>query len=71
MYPIVLFAVSTLLVFVILVAANPGNLGMHVFVSLFVGFVVTFFVLYQRALDTKNVKTKKDLEEIFWMFKSV
>jgi hypothetical protein len=71
MYPIVLFAVSTLLVFVMLVAANPGNLTMHIFVSLFVGFVVTFFVLYQRAIDTKNAKAKRDLEDVFWMFKSV
>jgi len=71
MYPIVLFAVSTLLVFVMLVAANPGNLTMHLFVSLFVGFVVTFFVLYQRAIDTKNAKAKRDLEDVFWMFKSV
>jgi hypothetical protein len=71
MYPIVLFAVSTLLVFVILVAANPANLTMHIIVSLFVGFIVTFFVLYQRAIDTKNAKTKRDLEDVFWMFKSV
>lgn len=71
MYPIVLFAVSALLVFVMLVSANPANLTMHIFVSLFVGFVITFFVLYQRAIDTKNAKTKKDLDEIFWMFKSV
>jgi hypothetical protein len=71
MYPIVLFAVSALLVFVILVAANPGNFTTHIFVSLFVGFVVTFFVLYQRAIDTKNAKTKRDLEDVFWMFKSV
>lgn len=71
MYPIVLFAVSALLVFVILVAARPENLTTHVFVSLFIGFVVTFFVLYQRAIDTKNAKTKRDLEDVFWMFKSV
>ena len=71
MYPIVLFAVSTLLVFVVLVAANPENLPMHVAVSLFVGFVITFFVLYQRAIDTKNKKAKEDLGEIFWMFKNV
>ena len=71
MYPIVLFAVSALLSFLLLVAANPENLTMHIFVSLFVGFVITFFVLYQRAIDTKNAKTKRDLEDVFWMFKSV
>jgi len=71
MYPIVLFAVCALLVFVMLVAANPGNITMHIVVSVFVSFVVTFFVLYQRAVDTKDKKTQRELGEIFWMFKSV
>jgi hypothetical protein len=54
-----------------LVAANPGNITMHIVVSVFVSFVVTFFVLYQRAVDTKDKKTQRELGEIFWMFKSV
>jgi hypothetical protein len=71
MYPIVLFAISGLLVFVILVAANPGNISTHIFVSLFIAFIVTFFVLYQRAIDKKDKKTQQEIGDIFWMFKNV
>ena len=71
MYPIVLFGVIALVVFIILISANPENVNTHIFVSLIVGFVLTFFILYQRANDTKDKKLKRELDEIFWMFRSV
>jgi len=71
MYPVVLFGVITLVTFILLVSANPGNVNMHIFVSLILGFLLTFFVLYQRAVDQKDKKTKKELEDIFWMFRDV
>ena len=71
MYPIVLFGIIALVVFILLVSANPDNINTHIFVSLIIGFLLTFFVIYQRAVDQNDKKTKKDLEDIFWMFRSV
>jgi hypothetical protein len=71
MYPIVLFAIITLVVFIILVAANPASINTHLFVSLTIGFVLTFFILYQRAIDSNDDKKKRDLNQIFWMFRDV
>ena len=60
MYPIVLFGIIALVIFILLVAANPGNVSMHLFVSIIVSFILTFFVLYQRAVDTKDKKLKQN-----------
>lgn len=65
MYPIILFGVVSLVVFVILMAANPGNMMAHAVVSIFVGIIVTYFILYQRMMD-KN-KNKHD-DEWLWIF---
>ena len=65
MYPIVLFGVIALVVFLLLISANPGNTMMHASISIFIGFLLTYFILYQRAMDTK---TKRDDFDLFWMF---
>jgi uncharacterized membrane protein YqjE len=71
MYPFVLFGVITLVVLIILVAANPERISNHLFVSLFVGIVLTFLILYQRAIDNNNIKAKHDLDESMWFFRNV
>jgi hypothetical protein len=71
MYPIVLFGVTTLVIFIILVAANPVEINQHVFVSLALGFIITFLILYQRAIDSNDENKKNDLNQIFWMFRNV
>jgi ABC-type uncharacterized transport system permease subunit len=72
MYPIVLFGIITLVIFIILVAANPADMNnKHVFISLVLGFILTFLILYQRAIDTNDAKKKQDLNQIFWMFRDV
>jgi len=71
MYPIVLFGFIALVIFILLVAANPGNANSHIFVSLILAFILTFVVLYQRAKDMNDKKTKKELDEIFWMFREL
>ena len=71
MYPIVLFGVTTLVIFIILVAANPVDINKHIFISLALGFIITFLVLYQRAIDSNDIKKKQDLNQIFWMFRDV
>ena len=65
MYPIVLFGVIALVVFLLLISANPGNTMMHASVSIFIALILSYFILYQRAVDTK---TKKDDFSLFWMF---
>ena len=71
MYPILLFGVTTLVIFIILVAANPVDINKHIFISLALGFILTFLILYQRAIDSNDVKKKHDLNQIFWMFRDV
>ena len=71
MYPIVLFGVITLVVLIILVAANPERINNHLFVSLFIGVILTFLILYQRAIDSNNDKAKQDLDKSLWLFRSV
>ena len=71
MYPIVLFGVTTLVIFTILVAANPAEMNNHLFVSLALGIVLTFLILYQRAVDSDDTNKKHALGEIFWMFRDV
>lgn len=71
MYPIVVFGVVTLVVLIILVAANPENINNHIFVSLFVGFILTFLIIYQRVIDSEDGHKKRELDRIFWMFRDV
>jgi len=71
MYPILLFGVTTLVIFIILVAANPVDVNKHIFISLALGFILTFLILYQRAIDSNDDKKKHDLNQIFWMFRDV
>ena len=71
MYPIVLFGVTTLVIFIILVAANPVDINNHIFISLALGFILTFLILYQRAIDSNDENQKKDLNQIFWMFRDI
>ena len=71
MYPIVLFGVITLVIFTILVAANQADVNKHIFISLILGIILTFLILYQRAIDSNDTNKKKDLNQIFWMFRDV
>jgi hypothetical protein len=71
MYPIFLFGITTLVIFIILVAANPVDVNKHIFISLALGFILTFLILYQRAIDSNDAKKKHDLNEIFWIFRDV
>ena len=67
MYPFVLFGVVALVVFVILMTANPGNASLHAGVSVFVGIIITYFILYQRMVDGPKKKHNDD-DDWFWIF---
>ena len=63
MYPFVILGVITLVVFILLQTINRNDM-LHAFVSLIIGVILTYFIVYIRMSDKKDKKGKDHF--IFW-----
>jgi hypothetical protein len=63
MYPFIILGVITLVTFILLQTINRNDM-LHAVVSLTIGVILTYFIVYLRMSD-KNRGQKKD-NFIFW-----
>ena len=63
MYPFIILGVISLVTFILLQTINRNDM-LHVVVSLFIGVILTYFIVYLRMSDKNRNGEKKNF--IFW-----
>ncbi len=63
MYPFIILGVISLVTFILLQTINRNDM-LHVVVSLFIGVILTYFIVYLRMSDKTRNGEKKNF--IFW-----
>jgi hypothetical protein len=68
MYPFVILGVITLVVFILLQTVNRNDM-VNAGVSLFIGVVLMYFIIYLRMSDNRRNRKREDKDDqdyLFW-----